>query len=62
MIHLLKQSSKPVAKEYKRRIVPIAGSLDDFKKEQQEIVLVANDNSKASKKKKPDPPQAQKQE
>jgi len=33
MIHLLKKSSKPVAKEFKRRIVPIAGTLDEFKQE-----------------------------
>ena len=51
MIHLLKASSKPIGQEYKRRIVPIAASLADFKQEGQQLQMQANDNSKASKKK-----------
>ena len=52
MIHLLKAGSKPVAHEYKRRIVPIAATLDDFKQDQQKFEMMANDRGKASKKKK----------
>ena len=62
MIHLLKKSSKPVAKEFKRKIIPIAGTLADFKQEQQQFQLVPNDNSKPSKKKKEEAPKQQKQE
>ena len=54
MIHLLKAGSKPVAHEYKRRIVPIAGTLADFQQEQQKFEMQANDRAKASKKKKTD--------
>ena len=61
MIHLLKKSSKPVAKEFKRRIVPIAGTLDEFKQEWQQFQMVANDSSKASKKKKEEAQKQQKQ-
>jgi len=53
MIHLLKASSKPIGQEYKRRIIPIAGSLADFQQEGQQFQMQANDNSKASKRKAP---------
>jgi len=52
MIHMLKASSKPIGTEYKRRIVPLAGSLSDFQAEQQKVDLQAEVRSKASKKKK----------
>ena len=51
MIHLLKASSKPVGAEYKRRIIPIAATLNEFKQEGQQFQMQASDNSKASKKK-----------
>ena len=62
MIHLLKAGSKPVAHEYKRRIVPIAASLLEFQADQQKFEMQANDKGKASKKKKEEAPKQQKQE
>ena len=52
MIHLLKAGSKPVAYEFKRRIVPIATTLDEFKQDQQKFEMQANDRAKASERKK----------
>ena len=52
MIHLLKASTKPIGTEYKRRVVPIAGSLADFQAEQQKNELQASSRAQGSKKKK----------
>ena len=53
MIHLLKAGSKPIGKEYKRRIVPIASTLADFQQEQQQFQMQANERAQASKRKAP---------
>ena len=45
MIHLLKAGSKPMGKEYKRRIVPLASTLDDFRKEQHQFQMQANERA-----------------
>ena len=58
MIHLLKKGSKPVRTEYKRRIVPLAITYADFKKEQQQFQMPASDKADASKAKKEEAPKA----
>ena len=52
MIHLLKANTKPIGTEYKRRIVPIVGTLADFQANQQVQEMAAADRAKASKRKK----------
>ena len=58
MVHLLKASSKPVAREYKRRIVPIAATFDDFQKDQPGFKMEANDKAVVSKAKEKEAPKA----
>ena len=50
MIHLLKQSSKPVGTAYKRRLVSIGSTPLDFHSKQKEAAMQPRDNATKSKK------------